>query len=169
MDFRNIVLIGLMGTGKSTVGSKLAERLGWSYVDTDERIEAEAGMRISEIFAERGEAGFRQAESAMIEKTLKGMSQVVSTGGGAVLDHRNCEAMLRGGLVVALTATEETIIERVRYDQNRPLVNGNVEERVRSLMEARRNAYDFAHVRIDTTDVPVDAIVVGILSRMGKA
>lgn len=169
MEFRNIVLVGLMGTGKSTVGSALAERLGWTFIDTDEQVEAAEGMSISDLFAERGEAGFRLAETAMIKQTMEGERQVVSTGGGAVLKAENCEAMRRGGLVVALTASEETIIERVRHDRTRPLVQGNVAERVRHLMETRRHAYDFADLKIDTTGVRVEEIVERIVARMGEA
>lgn len=155
-----------MGTGKSTVGSALAERLGWTFVDTDERIEAAEGMRITDIFAQRGETGFREAETRVLEQTLSGSAQVVATGGGAVLKPHNCEAMKRGGLVVALTADAETIIGRVKHDRNRPLLQGDLEQRVRSLMAARAHAYDFADLRLETSGVPVADIVDQMISKL---
>lgn len=159
MSKRNIVLIGMMGTGKSTVGVELARRLGFAFVDTDERIEREQGMSIKDIFAQRGEPAFRQLESETIASVLEAAGQIVATGGGAVLSGRNREVMASNGYVVALTATAETIIHRVSTDQNRPLLQGDVEERVRTIMESRKHAYDFADLKIETDGRTVEEIV----------
>ncbi|WP_019533586.1 shikimate kinase [Paenibacillus ginsengihumi] len=161
----NIVLVGLMGTGKSTVGQALAERLGWTFVDTDALIEQERGMAIREIFARYGEAAFRQAETETIERIMEGERQVVATGGGAVLAAANRQAMTRTGYVVRLAASAETIIERVRHDRNRPLLSGDLEQRVRAIMEERRHAYDFADAAVDTTGLDVADIVGLIVSQ----
>jgi shikimate kinase len=155
----NVVLIGFMGTGKSTVGKALSARLNWQFVDTDLRIEQNEGMTISEIFHSKGESAFREAESETIEAVLQGENQVIATGGGAVLAERNRLKMKQDGFVVALTATAETSIERIKQDENRPLVQGNVEERVHTLLEIRKYAYDFADLKIDTSSISVDEIV----------
>ncbi|WP_248926505.1 shikimate kinase [Paenibacillus hamazuiensis] len=166
MMAKNIVLIGMAGTGKSTVGQALAAALGWEWVDTDQEIEREQGMPISQIFAERGEPEFRAIETDMIRRMLDGEKRVVSTGGGAVLAEANRRAMTEGGLVIALKAPAEVIIERVRSDSSRPLFQGNVEERVRTLAEQRKHAYDFAHVAVDTSAYTVEQIVRHIKDRL---
>jgi shikimate kinase len=159
LNKHNIILIGFAGSGKSTVGKALAARLGWQFVDTDQQIEERQGMSISDIFRLRGEAAFREAESEAIDLALQGKHQVISTGGGAVLAERNRNRMKQDGFVIALTASMETIIARVRLDQTRPLVQGNVEQKVKALMESRKHAYDFADITIDTTDLSVEQIV----------
>lgn len=166
MSKSNIVLIGFMGTGKSTVGKTLSERLGWSFTDTDALVEEQQGTTISEIFRLHGEAAFRKSESDVIQAVLNGERQVVSTGGGAVLAEHNRTCMLEGGLVVALKASADTIIERVSQDQTRPLVQGDVAERVHTLLETRKHAYDFAHLIIDTSELSVERIVEKIIEAL---
>ena len=159
-----IVLVGFMGTGKSTVARLISDRLGVERIDLDEEIEREAGCAIAEIFDTKGEAHFRDLESAALERLMASeRSFVLATGGGAVLREANRAAMLRSGFVAALTATPERIIERVSGDAARPLLRGDVEERVRRLMAERKNAYDFAHIKIDTTDLSPDAVADRIL------
>lgn len=147
---QNIVLVGFMGTGKTTVGRILAEELEWTFTDTDAYIEAKAGMTISGMFQEHGEPYFRELETEALKELLQRRGQVVSTGGGAVLREENRRLMLGNGLVVAMLAEEAVIVERVRGDTGRPLLQGDVEERVRTLVEARRHAYDFAPVQLQT-------------------
>jgi len=147
---RNIVLIGFMGTGKSTVGKKLAKALSWSFIDIDAYIERKESTTIPDLFREQGEPYFRDIESNAIQQVLSQSKQVVSMGGGAVLRKDNCKTMLDNGLVIALTATPEAIIERVKGNSDRPLLQGNLEERVYTMMEQRQGAYAFAHVTIDT-------------------
>lgn len=164
---KNIVLIGFMGTGKSTVGAALAARLGYKLVDTDEQIVLREQKAIPDIFSEHGESYFRKVESEVIRDVMQGSRQVVSTGGGAVLAAENRERMLAGGFVVALTAELETIAERVGQTSDRPLLQGDVRERIRSLLEARKNAYDFAHYTIATDKLSVDEIAERILAAAG--
>ncbi len=166
---RNIVMIGFMGTGKSTVGSALAERLGWRFVDTDAAVVEREGRTIPELFEEKGEAYFREAETSVLAGVLAGSRQVVSTGGGAALRQENREAMLGGGFVVALTAPPEVLLARLRGDANRPLLAGDKEERVHRLLAERKNAYDFAHLVIDTSRSNVRETVESIIERTGLA
>ncbi|MFD2612870.1 shikimate kinase [Paenibacillus gansuensis] len=156
---KNLVLIGFMGTGKSTVGQLLAEKLEWTFIDSDAALVSREGRSIPDIFSSDGEAYFRNAESRALADILSRNRQVVATGGGAVLREENRQLMKGQGMVVALTATAEAIIERVRQDTNRPLLQGDVEERVTSLLVERQPAYRFADVTIDTTDLSAVSIV----------
>lgn len=152
---RNIIIVGFMGTGKSTVSRILSERLGWESVDTDEEIERMAGKPIRTIFSEDGESAFRDWESKVLEQVLGKGKQAVATGGGAVLRESNRRIMLESGWVVALTADKDTLIRRVTSAAaagTRPLLEGDAEERVASLLESRRHAYDFAHETVDTSE-----------------
>lgn len=165
-----IALVGFMGTGKSTVARLLADRLGIGRVDLDEAIEREAGCTIAELFDAKGEAHFRDLESAVLARLMASdRPLVLATGGGAVLREANREVMLRSGFVAALTASPERIIERVSGDGSRPLLRGDVGERVRRLMEERRHAYDFAHIKIDTTDLTPEEVADRILAAAKEA
>lgn len=151
---RNVVIVGFMGTGKSTVSRLLSERLGWERIDTDEEIENRAGKPIPRIFAEDGEEAFRDWESRVVEEVLAGSRQVIATGGGAVLRERNRRTMLAGGWVVALTADKASLVRRVTSAAaagTRPLLAGDAEARVEALLQARKRAYDFAQATIDTS------------------
>lgn len=145
MQTNNVFLIGFMGVGKSTMARMLAEELNMNLIEMDETIEAEQGMTIQEIFEQQGENGFRDIESAFVERISQGNNMVVSCGGGAVLRNRNVENMKKSGKIIFLTATPETIFERVRYSTNRPLLNGNMNvEYIAQLMEHRRSIYESA-------------------------
>ncbi len=162
---QNIILIGMMGTGKSTVGEILAAELGYTLIDLDAAIVADAGMTIPEMFELHGEAFFRQAETDALRKVVSaGGRQIIATGGGAVLNPVNCELMSGGGLVVALTAQAEEIIERVKGDSNRPLLAGNAEERIRAILEERKHAYQFAHCTVDTSRRGADEVAQLVLT-----
>ncbi|MBM7563563.1 shikimate kinase [Paenibacillus sacheonensis] len=157
---QHVVLIGFMGTGKSTVSKRLAEHLGCAACDVDAEIVKREREEIASIFASRGEEAFRAAETAALDAVLGAQDKlVIATGGGAVLSSVNRELMLRKGYVVALTAHPERVIARVSQDPDRPLLQGGVRERVYKLLEDRKHAYDFAHLTIDTTDLTVDEIV----------
>lgn len=160
---KNIVLVGMMGTGKSTVGAYLTAKAGLRLVDLDRMIVEEAGLTIPEIFAGKGEAFFRELESSLLRKVLGESGIVLATGGGVVLREENRRAMLESGLVIALKATAEEIIARVGEDENRPLLAGGAKERIALLLEERREAYDFAHHTIDTTGKNVDQVAAEIL------
>lgn len=160
LTIRQLILIGFMGTGKTTIGSAIAERTGWNQVDIDHQIAEAVGKEIREIFAEEGEDAFRALESQVLEHVLASpVSQIVTTGGGVVTRPCNVEIMKQRGLTVALTAEPETIIDRLRADTSRPLLAGDMERNVRRLMEERAGLYDFAPVRLSTDGKSVEEIV----------
>lgn len=150
---KNIFLIGFMGSGKSTMARLLAESTGRELVEMDETIEAEEGCTINEIFETYGEAHFRDLESALVEKIADNGGTVVSCGGGAVLREENVRNMKKNGTIIYLSATPETIYERVRCSTNRPLLNGNMNvEYIRQLMEKRLAIYEHAADEIVCVD-----------------
>lgn len=166
---QKLILVGFMGTGKSTVGSLLANRLGWERVDADEQIERYAGKRISDIFAEGGEEAFRDIETTVLKRLLSDDDpSVIATGGGAVLREENKAAMLSSGFVAALKADAAQIIERVQADRARPLLQGDAASRVNTLLEQRKHAYDFAHLTVDTTNLTAEQVVEVILEQWDK-
>lgn len=160
----NIILIGMMGTGKTTVSSILAQELGYTLIDIDTQIEVQEGCPIPVLFQEKGESYFRQVESDTLCRILKGSSQVVSTGGGCVLRTGNQKLMKDAGWVIALTASPESIISRVSSSGDRPLLEGNIEERIKNIMEERKDAYSFADVTIDTSELSPEEVVQHILT-----
>jgi shikimate kinase len=164
---KNIILIGFMGTGKTTVGSALAQKMNWQHVDTDSLIEEKEGS-ILEIFHKHGEAHYRQIEADCIRRVVLDQQLVITTGGGSVLLPENRIVLKQSGFVVLLTAAPETIIKRVREDESRPLLQGNLEERVHQLLRDRENAYKFADFTIDTTDLGVDEIVEKIMRQFAS-
>ncbi|NBT35807.1 MAG: shikimate kinase [Betaproteobacteria bacterium] len=121
LDTQNIVLIGLMGAGKSTVGRKLAQRIGWPLVDTDQEIVARCGADVSTIFDMEGEDGFRRREARVIEEVMSRGHQVVTTGGGAPLLNSNRDALSKG-FVIYLYAEPAQLWQRLRNDQSRPIL-----------------------------------------------
>ena len=168
MKSENVILIGFMGTGKSTIGRLLAEKLGYMFTDTDKRIVEEQGVSIAELFNRLGELAFRGIEQDVLRRVIAKGHQVIATGGGAVLSKANRETMLQGGFVVALKADQATIIKRVSGDSARPLLQGGVEERVAFLLEERKHAYDFADHIIDTSKFSPQQVVELIISEKKK-
>jgi len=166
MNPHNIILIGFMGTGKTTVGRRLADRTGWSFVDVDEYIVETEQRPISDMFARDGEERFRAIETAALQTLLAGEGKIVSTGGGAVLREENRRLMKQRGLVVALKASKQTIMARLRHDRSRPLLAGNLEERVNKLLAERATAYDFADLILQTDGHPPDELATAIIQRM---
>ena len=153
----NIFLTGFSGTGKTTIGREAARILGWSFVDLDERIEADAGTTIVAIFAERGEPHFRALETQALLTACESERQVVSTGGGIAESADNRAAMMRHGAVVCLEASPETIYERVLAQSTgddaivRPmLAAGDPLERIRTLKSLRQPNYTLAHWTVHT-------------------
>ena len=149
----NIMLIGFMGTGKSTIARKIKETLNIEQIEMDALIAKGAGMSIPDIFEKYGETYFRDLETEMLRKFQDAKPVVVSCGGGAVLRDENIEIMKGQGKIVLLTATPETVFERVRYSTDRPVLNGNMDvEYIKELMEKRRARYEMAADIVITTD-----------------
>lgn len=142
---KNIFLIGFMGCGKSTMARLLAEELHMELVEMDETIEKEENRTINDIFATDGEAYFRDLESQLIVRIADRGGMIVSCGGGAILREENVANMKKNGTIVYLSATPETIYERVRHSTNRPLLNGNMNiEYISQLMSKRVDKYEKA-------------------------
>ena len=164
----NVVVFGFMGVGKTTVGRLLSPRLGYRFVDSDTEAEREAGMRIAEVFAERGEPAFRVIERRVITRLSQGDKQVVALGGGAVLDPRNVEELRKSGKMVLLTASPEEIRLRTRGDISRPLLVGADKLTcIRTLLDERRDLYlDAADMVVDTNGVPPIRVAEAIQARL---
>ena len=138
----NVILCGFMGCGKSTVGTLLAEKLNFTFVDTDKVIEQRENMAVSEIFAVHGEKYFRTIEATVINDLCQLNSQIIATGGGAVLNPSNANTLRDNGTVFFLDVTPETVLERLKDDTSRPLLQKeNKETAVRELMDIRRPRY----------------------------
>lgn len=168
--FKNIILTGFMGVGKTSVGTRLAKDLGYAFVDTDTLIESDQRMTITDIFAKFGEPHFREVETRIIQEVMRGERQVVSTGGGAVIRDVNRDAMKKAGLVVCLTARPETIYERIRQETHRPLLRtADPKAKIRELLDSREQFYAQADVVIDTSDLSVDDVITTIKERVKHA
>lgn len=163
-----LVLIGPMGAGKSVVGARVAQRLGWRFVDVDAQVERRSGMSIPALFAERGEAAFRAIECAALRDALDACEVVVSTGGGAVLDAGNRAAMRAAGMVVHLHVDVEAQLQRLRDDVSRPLLDTDDRDaRLRTLADVRGPLYaDIAHLRIDTGLRSLDDVTDAVLDAL---
>ncbi len=147
----NIYLVGFMGTGKSVLGRLLATELGYSFVDSDEQIEESAGLTIPHIFQSKGEKAFRDLERRFVESGHPGEGCVVSCGGGMILQPGILESLQKKGMVITLFASPETIYERTRGNENRPLLD--VEDplvRIRELLEERLPVYRKAGIGVLT-------------------
>ncbi len=164
----NILLVGFMGTGKTSVARQLAQRTGWPCLDVDDEIVKRAGRSIPAIFKEEGETGFRDWESRVLAALLQGEDQIIAGGGGIVLRPANVAAMKARGSVVCLTATPETVFVRVGQDANRPNLEGRRSVAgVAALMSAREQAYrEAADFLVATDDKTVVAIAAEILERL---
>ncbi|HEU0265304.1 MAG TPA: shikimate kinase [Geobacterales bacterium] len=161
---KNIILTGFMGSGKSTVGRLLAERLSWSFVDLDAEIVAQAGMSVSDIFAKLGEPHFRQIERQILQRVLLEECQVVATGGGVVLQEDNRRLLRQRGLVINFTASVESILQRVATDHSRPLLSTDRSpERIKQMIAEREPCYAECDLRIATDGREVGDIVEEIL------
>jgi shikimate kinase len=161
---KNIVLTGFMGTGKSSVGVELSERLGYRYCDLDSLISAEVGMTINQIFEKYGESHFREIESGIIERISNMENLVISSGGGAVIKAKNRELLRSAGVVVNLVASAEEIFSRLNSDTSRPLLKDNMSlEKIAMMLNVREPFYAEADIRIDTTGKKVEDVVREIL------
>lgn len=162
---RSIVLVGLMGCGKTSVGRRLANRLNLRFVDADEEIETAAGKSIKDIFSEHGEAHFRDGERKVIARLLRDGPQVLATGGGAFMNADIRKDIADAGISVWLRAELPILMQRVLRRDNRPLLMSKDPEAVmRDLMATRYPVYAQAHVTVDSRDVPHDVIVSEIIA-----
>lgn len=162
-----IVLIGLMGVGKSTIGRRLAARLGVPFADADHEIEAAAGLPITEIFERFGEPHFRDGERRVIARLIDGRPKVLATGGGAFMNEETRALILKESIAVWIDADIDTLAERVGRRDNRPLVKGKDARVVlRELAEIRNPIYALAPIHVQSQSAPHEATVNLILEKL---
>jgi shikimate kinase len=163
---RSIVLVGMMGVGKSSIGRRLAARLGIPFVDADTEIEKAAGMSIADIFARHGEADFRSGEARVIARLLDGGPQVLATGGGAVMNADTRAAIKAKGVSIWLSAEFDVLLRRINKRKNeRPmLLTADPAATLRELLVAREPVYAQADLTVQSREVPHDAIVSEIMT-----
>ncbi len=153
-----------MGTGKTAVGRALARRLKMKFVDMDGLIEEREGMKISDIFASKGEPYFRKAEMEIVKEISAQPGLVIAAGGGAVIDEDNVKNLKSSGIMVCLAARPDKILERTKGHVHRPLLNvSDPREKISELLAVRAEYYARADHRIDTTDLSIDEVVKKIV------
>jgi shikimate kinase len=162
---RNLVLVGLMGAGKSAIGRIVAQQLGLPFIDTDTEIERVSRMSISELFAAYGEEEFRALETRVIKRLLRTGPRVVSTGGGAFINEKTRKQIERGGLSVWLNADLEVLWERVNKRDHRPLLKTeNPKQTLQDLMDKRYPIYGLADITVQSRDVRKEVIANEVLT-----
>jgi shikimate kinase len=167
---RAVVLVGMMGSGKSSVGRRLGLRLGLPFIDADEEIETAANMSISEIFAQRGESEFRDGERRVISRILTTRAPLVlATGGGAFMNAETRERIAQLGISIWLKAEPEVLMRRVRKRSNRPLLQtADPEATLRRMLAEREPFYALADVTLVSRDDPHDVVVEDAISALDR-
>jgi shikimate kinase len=168
---RSVVLVGMMGAGKSSIGRRLAGRLNVPFVDADTEIEKAAGMSIPDIFARHGEADFRNGEARVIARLLDGGPQVLATGGGAVMNPDTRAAIRAKGVSVWLAADADVLLRRINKRRHeRPLLQSAADpaETVRALLAAREPVYAQSDLTVQSRDAPHDIIVSEIIATLAE-
>ena len=160
---RSVVLVGMMGAGKSSVGRRRAARLGIPFVDADAEIESAAGMTIREMFEKHGEPYFRAGEARVIARLLDSGPQVLATGGGAVMDPRTRELIREKAISVWLKADVDVLVKRTKRRSDRPLA-----EKIKDLMPLREPLYAQSDIVVQSRDEPHDTIVDEIIAGLPK-
>ena len=165
---RSIVLIGMMGVGKSSIGRRLGARLGIAFVDADAEIERAAGMSIADIFARHGEDAFRSGEARVIARLLSGGPQVLATGGGAVMNAATRALIREKGVSIWLAAEFDLLMRRIsKRKADRPMLQtADLAATLRELLAEREPIYAQADLTVQSRDVPHDAIVTEIIERL---
>jgi shikimate kinase len=167
---RSVVLVGMMGAGKSSIGRRLAQRLGLGFVDADAEIEAAAGMAIAEIFTSYGEPYFRSGEQRVIARLLDSGPQVLATGGGAFMNADTRASIRAKGISVWLKAEFDVLMKRVkrRAMGDRPMLQGDPANRIRHLMAERYPVYGEANVTVMSREVSHEVIVAEIVAELAR-
>jgi shikimate kinase len=160
---RSVVLVGMMGAGKSSVGRRLGARLGLAFIDADTEIERAAGMAIAEIFAQHGEPYFRAGEARVIARLLDGGPQVLATGGGAVMDTRTRGLIRQKGISVWLKADLDVLLKRTRRRGERPLV-----DQMKDLLPQREPVYAQSDIIVQSRDEPHEIIVDEVIEAVAR-
>lgn len=162
---KNIYLVGFMATGKTAVGRELAKRLNKEFLDLDDLIEKKENIRIVDVFKEKGEPYFRKIESQVVKEVSQKSDLVVGCGGGAIVNEENLAILKNSGLIICLRADIDTILERSRATEQRPLLNvGDPQGRIKDLLKQREPFYNKSDHIIDTTDLDINGVVDKIIS-----
>lgn len=167
----NIFLVGLMGTGKTTIGKQLAKQLGKTFIDADQELERRTGVSIPHIFDLEGEAGFRQRETNLLAELAVRPNIVLATGGGVVLNPANRHCLKANGTVVYLRASIDELVNRTRQDRNRPLLQTqDPRARFTELEQMRAPLYaEIADITLDTGTRPLHAVLQQLVQQLGQA
>ena len=166
---RTIVMVGLMGAGKTSIGKRLAQRLGVPFIDADHEIESAAGCTIEEIFERYGEAAFRDGERKIIQRLLERPPHVLATGGGAFMDAETRARIKAAGVSVWLKADLDVLVRRVSRRSNRPLLKrGDPRDVLAKLMEQRYPVYAEADICIDSLDAPPETTVDRVIEAIDR-
>jgi len=164
---RNIIITGFMGTGKSVVAKELARKLKMEFIDMDRIVEEHHGMSISDIFARYGERYFRAQENKLVKELFQKENMVIATGGGTLLFSDNARILSQRGQIICLYADSQTIYNRVKRKNNRPLLKGeNVLSEINRLLEKRKKIYDNIKWKIDTTNLTTREVVDKIINHL---
>ena len=166
----NVFLIGMMGSWKSTVGKKLAQKIQMEFIDTDDAIEEFMDMKISEIFYEFGEKKFREMETAFFNEKSKQKGQIFSTGGGIVLDSSNRDCLQNNGVTFFLSATSKTLVNRMHDTTKRPLLanDGDLQGRLEKIWQERKKYYlESSKFVIETDKLNPDNVMNMIMDELG--
>jgi shikimate kinase len=162
---RPLVLVGMMGAGKTTVGRRLAQRLGRRFVDSDDEIEKAANMSIEEIFAAHGEGEFRSGEARVIARILREHDIVLATGGGAFVNAETRDLVKSSAISIWLKADFEVLFQRVSRRSNRPLLKtADPRQSLKTLIEARYPIYAEADITVTSREVPQDVVAADVVS-----
>ena len=166
LGMKNIILVGFMGTGKSAVGKKLAEKLKRDFLELDDSIEAKEKMLIKDIFEKKGEPYFRMVEKEIVKEASSRKNIVISAGGGAIVDEENFKNLKNSGTIICLKASPETILKRTKNLKTRPLLNvSDPKARIQELLLKREPYYNKADFSIDTDNIAAEQVAEKILAR----
>jgi shikimate kinase len=161
---KNIIITGFMGTGKTVVAIELARKLGMKFIDMDQLIEERQEMSISDIFVRYGEKYFREQENKLVKELSQKENMVIATGGGTFLNLENTRILNQEGKIICLYANSQTIYNRLKKKNNRPLIKGNnILNKIKHLLEKRKRIYDSFHWKIDTSNLSVQEVVDKII------
>jgi len=155
---KNLVLVGFMGSGKTAAGKRVARRLGLKFVDMDDIIEHQLGMKISQVFEQKGEPFFRQHERALVQELAGGQDQVIATGGGVVLNPENIRDFSASGVVICCWVDARVAYERTKHTKHRPLLEADTDRqtRIEALLQQREPLYRAIPNLIDTSTMTVE-------------
>ncbi|MCL4459680.1 MAG: shikimate kinase [Chloroflexi bacterium] len=166
---KNVVITGFMGTGKTTIGLRVARQLQMHFVDMDFLIEQRSGMSIPEIFARYGEPTFREKEKQMARELAQRTDTVIATGGGTLLFQENREALSQNGIIICLTCSPEEVARRLEDMEDRPLLRGDKMARIKALLKERSPLYKQFPLQIDTTGCSIDEVATQVIRAYKEA